>query len=106
MATVDALEKEIHNVTNEVNSEKTENIDFSPIKQRVNNLTQKCALLKKCVKEQHTSQEQLLEDIEAFLDTIGELHAFVDKTYDTLEKLEPIHNDAEVLDKQLEEVEV
>ena len=77
-----------------------------PIKQRVSALSQRCNSLHKETNEQEKKLESIVNEITTFDTATGELRVYLDNVFDRLDSLEPIHNDAEVITKQLNEVKV
>ena len=77
-----------------------------PIKQRASALSQRCSSLRKETDEQLKKLERVVKEITTFDSATEKLWGYLDNVFERLENLEPIHNDAEVINKQLEEVQV
>ena len=103
---VQALEEDIQNVGNEVKKEDYPNINFTPVKQRVKTLANRCAALRRQVNEHVTWLEKVIEEISFFVNATDDLQQFVSGAFDKLDNFDPIDNDAEVIKEQLEEVQV
>lgn len=101
---VQILEADIQNVGEEVKKEDYPNVNFTPVKQRVKKLANRCAALRRLVNVRVMWLEKVTEEITLFVNTTDELHKFVNVAFVQLNNFDPIHNNPEVLEKQLEEV--
>ena len=101
-----SLESQIQSVADESKADTKDYLDSTPIKHRVTTLSQRCAALHRQVDERKVWQEKVVEEITTFVTVTEELHVYLGKAYDTLDNMEPIHHDADIINKQLEEVQV
>lgn len=77
-----------------------------PIKQRVSALSQRCNALRKNANERIAKLEKIIKELTTFVTATGELQVYLKNAFEKLDSLEPIHNDAEVIQQQLKEVQV
>ena len=93
-------------VSDQVKEEDKDYLDLMPIKQRVSALDQRCSSLRKEANEQEKKLERIVNEITAFDTATGELRDYLGNVHGRIDSLDPIHNDAEVINKQLAEVKV
>lgn len=98
------LHKEIKNVREEIKKEHYTNVSFTPVKQRVKKLSNRCSALKQDVKVRVTWLEKVVEEITFFVNSTGELQKFVSIAFVKLDNFEPISNNHDILEEQLSEV--
>lgn len=81
-------------------------LDLMPIKQRVSALGQRCVSLGNKNNEHLKKLESLVDDLTTFSTSTEELRVYLNDVFDRLEAQEPIHNEAETINKQLHELQV
>ena len=93
-------------VSDQIKEEDKDYLDLMPIKQRVSALDQRCSSLRKEANEEEKKLERIVNEITAFDTATGELRDYLGNVHERMDSLDPIHNDAEVINKQLAEVQV
>lgn len=93
-------------VSDQVKEEDKDFLDLMPIKQRVSALDQRCSSLRKEANDQEKQLERIVNEITTFDTATGQLRDYLGNVHGRIDSLDPIHNDAEVITKQLAEVQV
>ena len=93
-------------MNDQIKEDDKDHLDLMPIKQRVSALSQRCSALRKETNDEEKKLERVVNEITTFDTATEELRSYLDSVFDRLDHLEPIHNDAEVVNKQLIEVKV
>ena len=100
------MESQLASVNDQVKEENKDYLDFLPIKQRLSALSQRCSLLRRNADEQEKKLDRIVNEMTTFVTATGELRGYIEVATDKLDNLDPIHNDGEVIKKQLAEVKV
>lgn len=103
---ISELESQLESLSEQLKDEGKAHLDLMPIKQRFSALTQRCIALRRDANERMVKLERILKELTTFVTATGELRVYLDGAFKELDSLEPIHNDAEVITKQLKEVQV
>ena len=103
---ISELESQLESLSEQLKDEGKAHLDLMPVKQRLSALTQRCIALRRDANERMVKLERILKELTTFVTATGELLVFLDGALKELDSLEPIHNDAEVITKQLKEVQV
>lgn len=100
------MESQLASVSEQIKEDDNAYLDLMPVKQRVSALTQRCNALRKDADERMVKLERIVKELTTFVQATGELRVYLKDAFKKLESLEPIHNDAEVIQQQLKEVQV
>lgn len=103
---ISKLESQLASVSEQIKEDDNAYLDLMPVKQRVSALTQRCSALRKDADERMVKLERIVKELTTFVQATGELRVYLKGAFEKLESLEPIHNDAEVIQQQLKEVQV
>lgn len=100
------LESQLESISDQIKEEGNAYLDLMPIKQRVSALSQRCGALRKDANERIVKLERIVKELTTFVTATGELRVYLTNAFEKLDSLEPIHNDADVITQQLNEVKV
>ena len=100
------MESQVASLNDQVKEENKDYLDFLPIKQRLSALSQRCSLLRRNADDQEKKLDKIVNEMTIFVTATGELRGYIEVATDKLDNLDPIHNDGEVIEKQLAEVKV
>ena len=103
---IHSLESQLESISDQMKEEDKTYLDLMPIIQRVSALRQRCSALRKDANERIMKLERIVKELTTFATATGELRVYLKNALEKLESLEPIHNDAEVVQQQLKEVQV
>ena len=100
------MESQLSSVSDQIKEDDKEYLDFLPIKQRISAISQRFSSLRREANDQEKKLERIVNEITTFVSATGELRDYLDMALDKLDNLDPIHNDEEIINKQLAEVKV
>lgn len=103
---IDNLKSQLQAMSESIGEDDQDYLDLMPIKQRVSALGQRCVSLDNKNNGHLKKLESLVEDLTTFSVSTEELRVFLNDVFDRLEAQEPIHNEAETINKQLHELQV
>ena len=103
---IDNLKSQLQAMSESIGEDDQDYLDLMPIKQRVSALGQRCVSLGNKNNGHLKKLESLVEDLTTFSVSTEELRVFLNDVFDRLEAQEPIHNEAETINKQLHELQV
>lgn len=103
---IDNLKSQLQAMSENIGEDDQDYLDLMPIKQRVSALGQRCVSLGNKNNGHLKKLESLVEDLTTFSVSTEELRVFLNDVFDRLEAQEPIHNEAETINKQLHELQV
>lgn len=103
---IDNLKSQLQAMSEKIREDDQDYLDFMPIKQRVSALGQRCVALGNKNNEHLKKLESLVDDLTTFSTSTEELRVYLNDVFDRLEAQEPIHNEAETINKQLHELQV
>ena len=100
------MESQLESLGKQIKEDDQDFLDMMAIKQRVSAMTLWCAAVRKKTDEHVVLYERLLADISTFMTVTSQLRVYLDEATVKLDKLEPIHNDADIIRAQLKETQV
>ena len=103
---INSLESQLMSVSDQIKEEHKDYLDLMPIKQRVSAVDQRCSALRKDANDREKKLERIVNELTTFATATGELRDYLENVHEKIDSLGPIHNDAEVINKQLAEVQV